>query len=156
MTTAGRSVVFASITVVVSLVGVLTMNQPYIPGVVGSAVLTVLAVLLAAVTLLPALLPSPAPGSTALRRRTAERRDAADAGRGSGTGGARSVQRHPVAALVTGLVMIGVLVPGRRLRLGPDSSNDPTSLTTRRAFDPDGRGFGEGSNRHLRTRRRRR
>ena len=150
MTTAGRSVVFAGITVVVSLVGMLTMNQPYIPGVVGSAVLTVLAVLLAAVTLLPALLSFTGTriDRLGLRRRTAERRDAADAGRGVWYRWSRSVQRHPVAALVTGLVMIGVLVlPVAGLRLGyPDSSNDPTSLTTRRAFDLMSQGFGEGFN----------
>ena len=54
--TAGRSVVFAGITVVISLLGMLTMNQPYVPGVAFSAVVTVLAVMLAALTLLPALL----------------------------------------------------------------------------------------------------
>ena len=52
----GRSVVFAGITVVISLLGMLTMNQPYVPGVAFSAVVTVLAVMLAALTLLPALL----------------------------------------------------------------------------------------------------
>ena len=38
MATAGRSVVFAGITVVISLLGMLTMNQPYVPGVAFSAV----------------------------------------------------------------------------------------------------------------------
>ena len=33
MATAGRSVVFAGVTVVISLLGMLTMNQPYVPGV---------------------------------------------------------------------------------------------------------------------------
>ncbi|WP_395658418.1 MMPL family transporter [Nocardioides sp.] len=147
MTTAGRSVMFAGVTVVVSLVGMLTMAQPYIPGVVGASVLTVLAVLLAAVTLLPALLSFTGTRIDRLglpRRRTARRID----GPGFWYRWSRTVQRHPVAALVAGLLMIGVLIlPVAGLRLGyPDSSNDPTSLTTRRAFDLMSEGFGKGFN----------
>jgi putative drug exporter of the RND superfamily len=149
MTTAGRSVVFAGITVVVSLLGMLTMNQPYVPGVAFSAVLTVLFVMLAALTLLPALLAFTGTNidRLGLRRLKGNRSEEA-----TGTGfwyrWSRGVQRRPVAAGLAGLIVLGVLIaPVSALRLGyPDSSNDPTSLTTRRAFDLMSTGFGPGFN----------
>jgi RND superfamily putative drug exporter len=149
MTTAGRSVVFAGVTVVVSLLGMLTMNQPYVPGVAFSAVLTVLFVMLAALTLLPALLAVTGTriDRLGLPRRRSPRPRKAD-GRGFWFRWSRGVQRRPVAAGLAGLVVLGVLIaPVSALRLGyPDSSNDPTSLTTRRAFDLMSEGFGPGFN----------
>ena len=147
MTTAGRSVVFAGITVVVSLLGMLTMNQPYIPGVAFSAVLTVLFVMLAALTLLPALLSFT---GTRIDRLGFRRRRATDESASTGFWyrWSRGVQRRPIAAVVAGLAILGVLIaPIVDLRLGyPDSSNDPTSLTTRRAYDLMSEGFGAGFN----------
>ena len=149
MTTAGRSVVFAGITVVVSLLGMLTMNQPYIPGVAFSAVLTVLFVMLAALTLLPALLTFTGTNidRLGLRRRKTVRPEKA-VGDGFWYRWSRAVQRRPIAAGVLGVIVLGVLIaPISSLRLGyPDSSNDPTALTTRRAFDLMSTGFGEGFN----------
>jgi putative drug exporter of the RND superfamily len=150
MTTAGRSVVFAGVTVVVSLLGMLTMNQPYVPGVAFSAVITVLFVMLAALTLLPALL---AITGTNIDRLGLRRRRTAPAAPDDHRHGfwyrwSRGVQHRPVVAAVLGMVVLGVLIaPILTLRLGyPDASNDPTSLTTRRAFDLMSTGFGEGFN----------
>jgi RND superfamily putative drug exporter len=56
MDTAGRSVVFAGATVVISLLGMLLMGIPFIGGLGITASLTVAATVVAAVTLLPALL----------------------------------------------------------------------------------------------------
>jgi RND superfamily putative drug exporter len=56
MDTAGRSVVFAGATVVVSLLGMLLMGIPFIGGLGITASLTVAATVIAAITLLPALL----------------------------------------------------------------------------------------------------
>ncbi len=56
MGTAGRSVVVAGGTVVISMLGLLLMGLPYLVGVAFSASLSVLAVMLASITLLPALL----------------------------------------------------------------------------------------------------
>lgn len=56
MDTAGRSVVFAGATVVISLLGMLLMGIPFIGGLGVTASLTVAATVIAAVTLLPALL----------------------------------------------------------------------------------------------------
>jgi RND superfamily putative drug exporter len=147
MATAGRSVVFAGITVVISLLGMLTMNQPYVPGVAFSAVVTVLAVMLAALTLLPALLGFT--GRNIDRLRMPFRHPSAEhAGRGFWYSWSRFIQRRPVLTGVAGAVALGVLIaPVFGLRLGfPDAGNDPTNLTTRRAYDLMTGGFGAGFN----------
>jgi putative drug exporter of the RND superfamily len=147
MGTAGRSVVFAGITVVISLLGMLTMNQPYVPGVAFSAVVTVLAVMLAALTLLPALLGFT--GRNIDRLRMPFRHPSAEhAGRGFWYSWSRFIQRRPVITGVAGALALGVLIaPVFGLRLGfPDAGNDPTNLTTRRAYDLMTDGFGAGFN----------
>ena len=147
MGTAGRSVVFAGVTVVISLLGMLTMNQPYVPGVAFSAVVTVLAVMLAALTLLPALLGFT--GRNIDRLRMPFRHPSAEhAGRGFWYKWSRFIQRRPVITGVAGALALGVLIaPVFGLRLGfPDAGNDPTNLTTRRAYDLMTDGFGAGFN----------
>jgi putative drug exporter of the RND superfamily len=147
MGTAGRSVVFAGTTVVISLLGMLTMNQPYVPGVAFSAVFTVLAVMLAALTLLPALLGFA--GHNIDRLRLPFRHPSSDhTGRGFWYRWSRAIQRRPVITGVAGAVALVVLIiPVSGLRLGyPDASNDSTSLTTRRAYDLMTDGFGAGFN----------
>ena len=54
--TAGRAVIFAGLTVVISLLGMLLMGLPFITGLAVSAALTVTATMIASVTLLPALM----------------------------------------------------------------------------------------------------
>ena len=54
--TAGRSVIFAGLTVVISLLGLLLMGLPFIAGLAVAAALAVAATMAASVTLLPALL----------------------------------------------------------------------------------------------------
>src|SRR6202008_4845078 len=56
MDTAGRSVVFAGATVVISLLSMLLMGIGFVGGLAVTAALTVLLVVLGSVTLLPALL----------------------------------------------------------------------------------------------------
>jgi RND superfamily putative drug exporter len=147
MGTAGRSVVFAGVTVVISLLGMLTMNQPYVPGVAFSAVVTVLAVMLAALTLLPALLGFT--GRNIDRLRMPFRHPSAEhVGHGFWYRWSRAIQRRPVITGAAGAIALGVLIaPVFGLHLGfPDAGNDPTNLTTRRAYDLMTEGFGPGFN----------
>ena len=157
MATAGRSVVFAGITVVISLLGMLTMNQPYVPGVAFSAVVTVLAVMLAALTLLPALLGFT--GRNIDRLRMPFRHPSAEhAGRGFWYRWSRIIQRRPV---VTGArrcarprradrpgLRAASRVPRRRQR--PDQPDHPPRLR------PDDRRLRRRVQRHLRAGRRQR
>jgi RND superfamily putative drug exporter len=127
----------------------LTMNQPYVAGVAFSAVFTVTAVLLATLTLLPALIGFAGRNIDRLglpRRRRAQG-DVLDR-KGFWFTWSRSVQRRPVVAGLAGLAVLTVLIlPVFGLKLGfPDAGNDAESTTTRQAYDLITEGFGPGAN----------
>ncbi|MER6631609.1 MMPL family transporter [Streptomyces sp. NPDC000987] len=159
--TAGRPVVFAGGTVVVSILGMAVANVPFMT-VGGLAVsIVVLAMVLASVTLLPAFLGAAGPRLgragwivRVLRARrsgrTGRRRDPA-AGTASAAGWGRwigHVSRHPVPYAVgaAGLLLTATL-PVLGLRVGlPDDGSLPQSRTERRAYDLVAEGFGPGTN----------
>ncbi|MET9578073.1 MMPL family transporter [Streptomyces massasporeus] len=159
--TAGRPVVFAGGTVVVSILGLAVANVPFMT-VGGLAVsIVVLTMVLASVTLLPAFL-----GAAGLRLgrtgrigralragrsgRLGRRRDPA-AGAAHAAGWRRwigHVSRHPVPYAVgaAGLLLTATL-PVLGLRVGlPDDGSLPHSRTERRAYDLVAEGFGPGTN----------
>ena len=147
ITTAGRSVLFAGATVVISLLGLFLMGFPLVRGVAVGAVVAVLLTVLATLTLLPALLGFAGPGIDRLRitpRRRVERHGRTSAWfRWS-----RVVQRHPWAAFGAGAAILIVLaLPVLSLRLGStDAGSGPTSRSSRRAYDLLTDGFGPGVN----------
>jgi RND superfamily putative drug exporter len=147
LATAGRAVLFAGCTVVISLLGILVMGVPFAAGVAFSAVLAVLVIMLASVTLLPAVL-----GFTG---RNIERLHVPFFGKRAKAYDhsfwfrwSRFIQRRPWPAAVGGLVVLVLLaLPFLGMRFGfPDASNDPKSFTTRRAYDLLTTGFGKGFN----------
>jgi len=148
LATSGRSVLFAGTTVVISLLGLFLVGQAYIIGLSSGAVAAVLMVLLAALTLLPAMLGF---SGRAIDRLHVPGLLQTGAGRPSGGfwyRWSRTVQRH---ARWTGTVAVLVLVllalPVFSMRLAfTDAGNDPTSLTTRQAYDLLAQGFGPGFN----------
>src|SRR5437763_8465197 len=140
--TAGRSVLFAGTTVIIALLGLVTLGLGGLQGVAVAVALTVLMTMLASVTLLPALL-----SLFGRRLERGIRRHAAN--RDHGTAWRRladSVQRKPVAPLAIGLiVLIGLSIPAAGMRLGfADSGTDPATSTTRQAYDMLAEGFGPG------------
>src|SRR5215208_2052477 len=149
VTTAGRSVIIAGCTVVIAVLGLCLTALPYMYGVAISASLAVLVVMLAAVTLLPALLSYLGPRVDRLRipflGRTlrAEGNGESPAARWSHT-----VQRRPwAAAIVSAAVLLALAAPALGMRLGfPDAGNDPPDTMTRKAYDLNTEGFGPGSN----------
>ncbi|WP_406840768.1 MMPL family transporter [Streptomyces sp. AHU1] len=159
--TAGRPVVFAGGTVVVSILGLAVANVPFMT-VGGLAVsIVVLTMVLASVTLLPAFLGAAGPRlgragriGRALRAgwsgRLGRRRDTA-AGAAHAAGWRRwigHVSRHPVPYAVgaAGLLLTATL-PVLGLRVGlPDDGSLPHSRTERRAYDLVAEGFGPGTN----------
>ncbi|MER5208285.1 MMPL family transporter [Streptomyces sp. NPDC002825] len=158
--TAGRPVVFAGGTVVVSILGLAVANVPFMT-VGGVAVsIVVLTMVLASVTLLPALLGAAGPrlarpgriGRALQTRKPARiaRRDPA-AGAAHAAGWRRwigHVSRHPVPYAVgaAGLLLTATL-PVLGLRVGlPDDGSLPHGRTERRAYDLVAEGFGPGTN----------
>ncbi|MFF3678892.1 MMPL family transporter [Streptomyces sp. NPDC002120] len=159
--TAGRPVVFAGGTVVVSILGLAVANVPFMT-VGGVAVsIVVLTMVLASVTLLPAFLGAAGPRlgragriGRALRAgrsgRLGRRRDTA-AGTVPAAGWRRwigHVGRHPVAyAVGAAALLLTATLPVLGLRVGlPDDGSLPQSRTERRAYDLVAEGFGPGTN----------
>ncbi|MFE4001242.1 MMPL family transporter [Nocardioides sp. YIM B13467] len=144
--TAGRSVLFAGVSVILALCGLYVLQLTSIQGVVLGVALTVLMTMIAAVTLLPSLL-------TVFGKRLEKsvRKHAARSRREPGQrwrAWASGVQRHPWAALVVSLVALGALAtPVLGLQLGfADAGNDDPSSTTRKAYDLVSDKFGPGAN----------
>lgn len=146
--TAGRAVLFAGATVVIAILGLMVMGLGFLYGLAASVSFAVLIVMAASLTLLPALLGFV--GHTIdrfhipfVKRDTERGGDANLAHRW-----ARVVQRYPWPAAIVALVILVVLaLPALDLRFGfPDASNNPETMTTRRAFDLQTEAFGAGAN----------
>jgi putative drug exporter of the RND superfamily len=149
VTTAGRSVILAGGTVVISVLGLMLTGLPYMYGVAIAASLAVLVVMLASVSLLPALLSYLGPRVDRLRIPLLGR--AAKVQVGGESPAARwshAVQRRPwPAAIAATLVLLALAAPALGMRLGfPDAGNDPAGTMTREAYDLNTEGFGPGSN----------
>jgi RND superfamily putative drug exporter len=142
LATAGRAVLFAGSTVVISLLGMFMIGISLIYGFAIGAVLAVLITMLASITLVPAII------GFAGRKLAAKRPSR------SGTVGApayrwsRQIQSRP--RLWAGLslaLLVTLAVPLFGIRLGTsDQGNDPSTYTTRQAFDLLSTGFGPGFN----------
>jgi putative drug exporter of the RND superfamily len=148
MSTAGRSVLFAGSTVLISLCGLFVVGQQYLVGVAVGTILAVMAVMLATLTLLPAMLGFCGRAIDRLHLPGLLSSAAPGTGRGLWWRWSRTVQHRPVlcggAAL---LVLVILAVPLLSMRLAfTDAGNDPTSLTTRQAYDVISDGFGPGFN----------
>jgi putative drug exporter of the RND superfamily len=147
--TSGRAVLFAGGTVCIAILGILVLNLNFLNGLAVASALTVVFTVLAAVTLLPALLG--VFGMRVLSRR--QRRRVANPRAAQGSGGvwarwAGTVERRPaILGAVATAVMLVLAIPVLSLRLGSsDQGNDPSSSTTRQAYDLLAEGFGPGFN----------
>ena len=148
--TSGRAVLFAGSTVCICMLGILILGFSFLNGLAIACALTVAFTVLAAVTLLPALL-----GVFGLhvlsrrqRRSLGAQPTAGSPGRGPWARWADTGQRHPAAlAAVAAAVMLALAAPVLDLRLGiSDQGNDASSSTTRQAYDLLAKGFGPGFN----------
>jgi RND superfamily putative drug exporter len=163
MDTSGRAVVLAGTTVVIALLGMFATGVPFMYGLAIAAVIAVLLTLIAALTLLPALLSRFGPRLVrprqARRGLPGRRRPAPAASNGAGAPAptpSRSLWRswsevvraHPWPLAISSLaVMLVLLVPVFALRLDEsDAGNDPAGVSSRHAFDLLAQGFGQGFN----------
>ena len=148
--TAGRAVLFAGTTVVISLAGMLLIGIEFVGGLGVAAATVVLITMLISVTLLPALLGFAGRAIDRLSLPGAQRR--AEGGRhGFWYRWSRTLQRHPWSAALVGLaVLLAMAAPVLSMRLGStDAGNRPESDTTRQAYDLLTEGFGPGFNARL-------
>jgi putative drug exporter of the RND superfamily len=150
MTTAGHSVIVAGMSVVIALMGLFIMRLPYLYGVALTASLTVLVVLAATVTLLPAVVGLLGKRIDALHI-PGLGRPPRDPDRTPSARWARGVVRRPVVAVVASLVVLAILAaPLTGIRFGfPDAGNNRAAATTRQAYDMIAQGFGAGANASL-------
>jgi RND superfamily putative drug exporter len=148
MDTAGRAVLFAGATVILALLGQLLLGVGLLDGLAVASALAVLITMLAALTVVPALL-SRVGARVGRRSQLLTRRLNADT---SNTGlwrrWSEAIARHPWPGAIAGLtVMLVLAVPALSLRPGTsDAGNDPANQTSRHAYDLIAKGFGAGSN----------
>jgi putative drug exporter of the RND superfamily len=156
MGTAGSSVVFAALTVIIALCGLTVVGIPFLTVMGLSAAAAVAVALLIALTLLPAILGFagvkvakfarlPLLGARAER---AARRGATDPDSTAGARWARFVARARVPVLIAGIALLGVLaIPATKMHLGlPSGASQAKDNTQRKAYDLTTEGFGAGFN----------
>ncbi|USQ89420.1 MMPL family transporter [Streptomyces phaeoluteigriseus] len=150
LNTSGRAVLFAGGTVCIALAGMLVTNLRFLDGVVIGTSLTVVLSVLAATTLLPALLGFLGPRVLSRRQRRTLATTGPEPEKATGLAlrWSAGVQRRPWRIAVLALAVMAVLaLPVLSLRLGAtDQGNDDTTTTTRQAYDLLAEGFGPGFN----------
>jgi putative drug exporter of the RND superfamily len=149
VTTAGRSAIIAGATVVIAVLGLALAGLDYMYGVAISASVAVLVVMLASVTLLPALLSYLGPRVDRLRIPLLGRRLKAEGnGESPAARWSHAVQRRPwTAAIAATALLLALAAPALGMRLGfPDAGNDAPDTMTRQAYDLNTEGFGPGTN----------
>ncbi len=146
--TAGRSVLFAGTTVVISLFGLYLIGQAYMIGLATACIAAVLMVLFAALTLLPAMLGFAGNAIDKLHLPGLLQNGGPPPENGFWHRWSRYVQRRAwLTGTVAVLVLVTLALPMFSMRLAfTDAGNDPTSLTTRQAYDLLAQGFGPGFN----------
>ncbi|WP_308799438.1 MMPL family transporter [Agromyces silvae] len=148
--TAGGAVVFAGLTVIIALLGLLVVGIPFLSVMGVAAAFAVFIAVAGAVTLLPALLGLlghrlvPKPGSRAARRALA-----GDEG-GKRTMGRRWVDTVLKAPIVFVVLVVGLLgaaaIPAASLDLNLPAGNGEPGSSQREAYDMIADGFGPGAN----------
>jgi uncharacterized membrane protein YdfJ with MMPL/SSD domain len=147
--TAGSAVVFAGMTVVIALVGLMVVNIPFLTVMGLAAAGAVIVAVLIATTLLPALLGIAGKRVTRLNRvLTFRPRRRAERGEKASVRYVRFVTRRPLIVALVGVVgLLAVATPAMHMKLGlPDGGSKPTDSTERKAYDLLTEGFGPGFN----------
>jgi RND superfamily putative drug exporter len=152
--TAGRSVMVAGTTVVISMLGLFAMGLSFMRGAALATIVAVLIVMAAAVTLFPALLGYFGKHIERLRLPIRSRRQVEVAVGGhvvpsrAWVRWSRMIDKHSIMAGLAGLViLLALAAPFLGVRFGfPDAGNDAQGKSTRTAYDLISEGFGPGAN----------
>jgi putative drug exporter of the RND superfamily len=146
ISTAGRAVIFAGCTVIISMLGMFLMGLSFINGIAIAGATPVFVVVLAAVTLIPAMLGFI---GNKIDKWSIHRGHAKPKDRETGWHRwSRLVQRRAWPFALGSLVLLVVAsIPLLSLRLGfSDQGNNAKNTTTRKAYDIKASAFGPGSN----------
>ncbi|MBX3098959.1 MAG: MMPL family transporter [Salinibacterium sp.] len=149
--TAGSAVVFAGLTVIIALLGLLVVGIPFLSVMGVGAAVAVLIAIGVATTLLPALLGLakgrlvPKEGSRAWKRAVAAEKGEQ---KSMGIRWVKGVMKRPVLASLGVVAILGTLaIPALSLDLNlPDGGSQPQGSTQREAYDLVTEGFGPGYN----------
>jgi RND superfamily putative drug exporter len=159
--TSGQAVVFAGGTVVIAICGLVLSGVPFVASMGYAAAVIVAVMVLASVTLLPALLGFAGERLAVASLRSVREREArhaerverlvrlgADAPKTGWERLAQQVSEKPWRFLLTGVAVLLVLTaPVLKMRLGQsDAGTYPESTAVRRTFDLVNEGFGPGFN----------
>ncbi len=146
MATAGRSVVFASATVLISLLGLRLGGLPVYSSFGYATAIAVLAVLLAALTLVPAL--CGLAGRRLLPRRTRKGRSPRPEKKPLTARWSARVTRRPIAFALAALIFLLLLAaPTLGMRTWPqDGSSNSPDTSVRQAYDLIAEEYGDGAN----------
>jgi len=144
--TAGSAVLFAGVTVIIALLGLLVVGIPFLSTMGIAAAFAVLVAILVAVTLVPAFFGvlgkrlAPKPSSRTARRLRGEGKKT------MGLAWVTGVMRVPWVAAIGVIVVLGVVsIPAASLQLSlPNNGSEPEGSTQRVAYDLVAEGFGEG------------
>lgn len=147
--TAGNAVVFAGLTVIIALLGLFVVGIPFLSVMGASAAMAVAIAIVAAITLLPALMGvmgeklRPSPGSKAFALATASASKPS-----MGRRWVRMVMKYPLAVSVISILGLGTIaIPALSLDLNlPGGGQEPVDSTQRQAYDLISEGFGPGYN----------
>jgi putative drug exporter of the RND superfamily len=147
--TAGNAVVFAGLTVIIALLGLFVVGIPFLSVMGASAAMAVAIAIVAAITLLPALMGlmgerlRPQPQSKAFALATASASKPS-----MGRRWVRGVMKYPLAVTVVSVVTLGIIaLPALSLDLNlPGGGQEPEDSTQRKAYDIISEGFGPGYN----------
>src|SRR4051794_37321155 len=141
--TAGRAVLFAGIVVVIAMLGMILLGISFLYGPAIGAALSVLCTMVAALTLMPAIL-----GTRIGRRIKKAKATSADEETGFSAKWSGFVARRPLPVAVLALaVLIALALPALHMRLATsDASTYKKTDTSRVAYDLLKQGFGAGFN----------
>ncbi|MFM8304731.1 MAG: MMPL family transporter [Actinomycetota bacterium] len=148
MGSAGKASVFAGLTVCVALLGLLFVPIPLVQTLGVAAAVGVAVMMLAATTLLPALLGFAGRKIDVVRLPFVGRERTVDPAETFWGRFARRVTRRPWVFLVaSGIVLLVIASPFLRIQFGmPDDSSLPSDLSQQRAFVLTDDAFGPGAN----------
>jgi RND superfamily putative drug exporter len=154
--TTGNAVLIAGLTVIIALAALMVPGLPFLAVMGLSAAATVAVAVAVALTLTPAVLSLV--GRKLISRRAWAKAEAHNAAPGheaedkareedrSSHGWGGLVTRHPVTALIAGVLLLGIVaLPSSQLRLAlPDGGSEPVDSQAYQAYDVTARSFGEG------------